>query len=109
MKQAQNPIHISATIEIRGVNPYVYISKENAELLKNNWKKPMPVLIQVNKKPNPPWQINMMPVGDGSFILYLHQDVRKASNTNVRDTVDIDIQFNDRYQNGPMHPMPEWF
>lgn len=56
-----------------------------------------------------PWQINMMPVGDGSFYLYLHDKVRKASHTKVGDTVTITIKFDEAYQNGPQHPIPTWF
>jgi hypothetical protein len=69
----------------------------------------MPVIIQVNGKPKEPWHINMMPVGDGDFYLYLHGDVRKASNTKVGDTITVDIRFDIEYQNGPQHPIPEWF
>jgi bacteriocin resistance YdeI/OmpD-like protein len=39
----------------------------------------------------------------------LHGDVRRASNTKVRDTVRVEIQFDAAYRNGPMHPMPSWF
>jgi uncharacterized protein YdeI (YjbR/CyaY-like superfamily) len=51
----------------------------------------------------------MMPVGDGSYYLYLHGDVRKASNTKVGDKVEVKIIFDEKYKNGPQHPMPEWF
>lgn len=51
----------------------------------------------------------MMPIGDGSFYLYLHGDVRKASQTKVGDTVKVDVSFDADYKQGPMHPMPEWF
>lgn len=69
----------------------------------------MPVLVQINGQPNPPWRINMMPVGDGSFYLYLHGEVRKASQTKVGDRVSVDVRFDDEYKNGPQHPMPPWF
>lgn len=51
----------------------------------------------------------MMPIGDGSFYLYLHGDVRKASQTGVGDTVTVEVNFDETYKNGPMHPMPDWF
>jgi len=51
----------------------------------------------------------MMPKGDGSFYLYLHGNVRKASDTKVGDTVEVEIKFDATYRNGPMHPMPREF
>jgi hypothetical protein len=41
--------------------------------------------------------------------LYLHGDVRKASNTKVGDTVNVEVKFDSSYKNGPLHPMPLWF
>lgn len=102
-------LKFSAVIEIRDGNPYVLVKKEQAEALQVDWKKPMPVIIQVNGEPNPPWHINMMPVGNGDFYLYLHGDVREASQTGVGDTVEVQIDFDTKYRNGPMHPMPKWF
>lgn len=103
------PLSFEATIEIRDGNPYVPVSKARATALQAGWKKPMPVLVQINGRPSPPWRINMMPVGDGSFYLYLHGDVRKASDTKVGDRVQVDVSFDETYKNGPMHPMPQWF
>jgi hypothetical protein len=51
----------------------------------------------------------MMPVGNGSFFLYLHGDVRKTSGTEVGDRVQVEINFDPSYRNGPQHPMPHWF
>lgn len=51
----------------------------------------------------------MMPVGDDSFYLYLHGDVRKASHTKVGDRVTVAVSFDTAYKNGPMHPIPAWF
>jgi hypothetical protein len=94
---------------IRDANPYVLVSAARAKALRAGWKRPMPVLVTVNGKPKPPWKINLMPVGDGRFYLYLHGDVRNASATKVGDLVDIAVRFDPRYRNGPMHPMPDWF
>jgi hypothetical protein len=94
---------------IRNGNPYVSVRKERAQLLKKGWKKPMPVLVRVNGLPKEAWRINMMPVGNGDFYLYLHGYVRKASNTNVGDRVTVEVTFDDTYRNGPQHPMPIWF
>ena len=51
----------------------------------------------------------MMPVGDGSFYLYLHGDVRRASGTKVGDRVRVEVGFDAEYRNGPQHPIPAWF
>jgi len=100
---------LTATIQIRGINPSVSISAANAARLKTRWRKPMPVLIQVNGQPKPAWPINMMPRGDGGFYLYLHATVRNASKTKVGDRVKIEIKFNPAYRNGPQHLMPPAF
>lgn len=96
-------------IKIRDGNPYVDVTAEQAEQLQPNWRKPMPVLIQVNGQPDPAWHINMMPTGTGNYYLYLHGDVRKASSTKVGDTVEVTVEFDQDYINGPQHPMPNWF
>ncbi len=101
------PLTFTATIQIIGVNPYVLVNEQQAQALQPGWRKPMPVLVQVNDQPNDPWHINMMPAGDGSFYLYLHGDVRKASGTQVGDTVTVHVQFDDAYQSGPTHSMPQ--
>ena len=102
-------LHFHTKIEIYNANPYVLVTAAQAKKLKSDWKKPMPVLVQINGEPKPPWQINMMPIGDGSFYLYLHGSVRKASNTKVGDSVAVDVSFDTDYKNGPTHPLPEWF
>lgn len=99
----------SAKIEIYNGNPYVLVSEDRAQKLKRGWKKPMPVLVQINGQPNPAWSINMMPIGDGSFYLYLHGDVRETSKTKVGDTVGVNVVFDEHYKSGPQHPMPDWF
>lgn len=102
-------LHYQAVIEIYNGNPYVLVTAEQAETLYKGWRKPMPVHVQINGQPKPAWPINMMPIGDGSFYLYLHGDVRQASKTKVGDTVIVDVSFDNSYKTGPMHPMPDWF
>src|SRR5437016_12287690 len=77
-----------ALIKIHGVNPYVLVSAKRTSILQSGWRKPMPVLVQINGQPQEPWPINMMPIGNGSFRLPLHEKVRKASNTGVGDRVE---------------------
>lgn len=98
-----------APIQIREGNPYILVSQTQAEKIKPQWRKPLPVLVQINGQPQPPWHINMMPLGTGEFYLYLHGDVRQASQTKVGDTVTVSIEFDEKYKNGPQHPMPDWF
>jgi len=102
-------IVFDSKIQIRGINPYVPVSADQAARIKRHWRKPLPVLVQVNGKPEPPWRINMMPAGDGSFYLYLHGEVLKASGTKVGDGVTIALQFDASYKPGPAHPIPNWF
>jgi hypothetical protein len=100
----------AAVVKIRGINPYVDISARRAGRLRRNWRKPMPVLIRINGKPaRKPWRINMMPAGNGSFYLYLHDSVRQASGTRVGDRVTVELDFDHAYRSGPLHPMPRWF
>jgi len=102
-------LRFRSLIEINGINPYVLVCADQAARLKSNWRRPMPVRVQVNGKPRTPWRINLMPVGDGDFFLYLHGDVRKASGTTVGDVASIILAFDDDYKGGPAHPMPPWF
>lgn len=104
------PLRFAAVIRIRGVNPYVGVSKRRAVKLQKNWRRPIPVRVRINGQPaKKPWRINMMPAGDGSFYLYLHQSVRDASATSVGDRVVVELDFDREYRNGPLHPMPRWF
>ena len=99
----------SAVIKIRGVNPFIHVSAPRASAIKPGWRKPLPILLRINGKPAKAWRVNMMPVGNGSFYLYLHGDIRKASGTAVGDRVRVKIEFDASYMNGPQHPMPRWF
>ncbi len=102
-------LSFTSVMKIYNCNPYIQVSAEQATSLKPGWRKPMPVLIRVNGKPTNAWQINMMPMGNGDFCLYLHGDVRKASKTKVGDTVKVEVRFDNSYKNGPLHAMPLWF
>jgi hypothetical protein len=102
-------LEFAAVIKTRNRNPYVLVSAVRAKAIKSGWRKPIPVLIRVNGKPERRWPINMMPVGNGDFYLYLHADVRRASQTSVGDRVRIEINFDVSYKNGPQHSMPIWF
>jgi hypothetical protein len=104
-----NTLRFRSMIEMNGINPYVLVSAKRAMRIRKGWRKPMPVLVRVNGKPEKAWRINLMPIGDGSFYCYLHGDVRNASRTKVGDTVSVELAFDDAYKNGPLHPMPSWF
>jgi hypothetical protein len=99
----------TARIEIRGINPFLMVSASRANAIKPAWRKPLPVLVRINGKPEVAWRINMMPAGDGGFYLYLHESIRKASGTGVGDRVKVEIDFDDGCRSGPQHPMPRWF
>ena len=73
------------------------------------WRRPLPVLVRINDKPQVPWQINLIPAGNGDFYLYLHETVRKASGTSVGNRVSVELSFYAYYRSGPQHRMPQWF
>src|SRR5258705_8760123 len=93
----------SAVIRIRDLNPYILVSASRAQAIKPDWRRPLPVLVRINGQPEKPWRINMMPVGNGSFYLYLHGDVRRASGKSVGDRVRAEVSFDASYRNGPLH------
>ena len=99
----------SAVIKIRESNPYIAVSAARANAVKPGWRRPLPVLLRINGAPENAWRVNMMPAGDGSFYLYLHGEIRKRSGTAVGDRVEVEIDFDAEYRNGPQHPMPGWF
>jgi len=102
-------IRFRSTIAIRGINPYVRVGVRRAARLKRGWRKPLPVLVRVNGKPESPGRVNLMPIGNGGFYLYLSGQLRKASAAEVGDVVTIAVRFDGEYQAGPAHPMPRWF
>ena len=102
-------MRFSSTIELNGINPFVRVSAARALRLRVGWRKPLPVRVRINGRPDEPWCINMMPSGDGEFYLYLHEVVRRASGTRVGDRVGVEIEFDESYKSGPAHPMPPWF
>lgn len=95
----------AAEIRIRGINPYVLVSAARARRLGEGWKKPMPVVVRLNGKPETGWRINMMPAGDGSFYLYLDAQIRKAAAAQVGDKVAVSVTFDAAYRTGPLHEM----
>jgi hypothetical protein len=60
-------LRFKSLIEIRDGNPYVLVSAARARRIKAGWRKPLPVLLQINGQPETPWRINMMPTGSGDF------------------------------------------
>jgi hypothetical protein len=102
-------VRISATVAVRGINPFVRVSAEHAQRLKADWRRPLPVVLRIAKLPQHCWTTNLMPVGDGSFYLYLHGPIRRAAAAGVGDRIRVELQFNAAYRHGPTHSMPKWF
>lgn len=102
-------LRFRSVIELNGINPYVLVSASRAARLRKGWRRTLPVRVRVNGRPERPWRVNLVPVGDGSFYLYLHGDVRKASGTRVGDAITVELEFDDEYRSGPVHAMPAWF
>ena len=69
----------------------------------------MPVAVRINRALDTLWRTNMMPVGEGAFNLYLHAQMRKASQTSVGDLVKLELWFDEAYVNGPQHLIPARF
>lgn len=98
-----------AIIEVRGINPFIRVTASRVAALKPGWRKSLPVLLRINRKPEEAHRTNMMPAGDGSFYLYLNGIVRTAAKAQVGDHVSVEMEFDTGYCNGPQHSMPTWF
>lgn len=105
---APRPVAFRSRIELDGINPFVRVGRHRAARLRPGWRKPMPVLVRIDGAPAEPWRINLMPKRDGSFSLYLHGKLRKASGAKVGDRVSIEIAFDGGYRPGPAR-MPPYF
>ncbi len=105
----QGVLVFDAVVRIRGVNPYVHVSAARARQVQPDWRRPMPVLVRIDHKPRTPWRINMMPIGNGGFFLYLHGNLRRASGTAVGTRVCVEVAFDHDYRGGPAEPLPAWF
>ena len=101
-------IRLSARIAITGINPYVPVNKAQANRIKPGWRKPLPILLRINDGKEI-WRTRLMPVGDGSFYLYLHGRMRSACKSRVGDMVTAVLRFDGAYKGGPADPMPAWF
>ncbi len=96
-------------VEIRGINPFVSVSASRVGRLKAGWRKPLPVLVRINRQPEEAWRTNLMPAGDGDFYLYMHGGMRAQAGVSVGSVVSVELAFDAGYRNGPQHPMPSWF
>lgn len=99
----------TSLIKLSGINPYVIVEAGIAEKLKPRWRRPMPVIARLDGHPRQGWRINLMPIGDGRFTLYLNGDVRREAAAKVGDSVAVELRFDDSYAGGPANPMPSWF
>ncbi len=99
-------IQFAAVIKLRFDNPYILLSKARHAALNRGWNRHIPVLVQLNGNPTPPWKINMMPIGGGRFYLYLHNDIRKPTGTAVGDRVEVTLWFDEAYKGGPLQEIP---
>lgn len=102
-------VDMTSRVLIVGVNPYVDVSVERVALLRPDWRKPLPVLVRLNDCPKTPWRTNLMPVGDGSFRLYLHGAMRASAKVEVGDKVRVGLEVDDAYYSDPANPVPRWF
>lgn len=102
-------ITFTSTIQLRGVNPFILVRRTQARAIRADWRRPLPVVVRINGRTTPDWRVNMMPVGDGSFYLYVHGAMRKATAAAVGDRVRVELRFDPAYRGGPQHPPPAWF
>jgi hypothetical protein len=102
-------LRIRSQMKTIGVNFYVMLSAKDVSQLRRNWRGPMPVHFRVNRTTDRTWRVNLMPLADGRYRLYLNGEVRRESNLRVGDVIDIEARFDESYRNGPLHPMPAWF
>lgn len=102
-------ITFDSRVRLRGVNPFILVTKAQVRLLRRGWRRTLPVTVRLNGRATPAWRTNLMPVGDGRFFLYLHGAMRKTGRTSVGDRVRIALRFDPLYRGGPQQPAPSWF
>lgn len=100
---------IHARVRIIGVNPHILLTSKQVSEIRKDWRGPMPVWFLVVGRSESLWSVNLMPVRDGTFRLYLNGTIRKASRVAVGDLVSIEVRFDEEYRGGPLHPMPSRF
>ncbi len=93
----------SAVIEIIGVNPYVLLPEEVLSgifMQAGKSKGPVPVKGKINGENF----IQTLVKYSGAWRLYLNTPMRKSTNTDVGDTVKIEITFDPAERTEPVHP-----
>lgn len=103
------PVLLRSVIRIRGVNPYIFVSRARVRTIREDWRGPLPVIVRLNGRRFLSWRTNMMSAGDGNYYLYLHGTIRRATETGVGDRVRVEIRFDRAYRGGPQEPTPRWF
>lgn len=99
---------VSARVRLAGINPFVAITAATSRKIAAGRRRPIPVCVRFGVAPKV-WRTNLMPMGDGTFRLYLHSGMRKAAGVVVGDKVTVVVSFDHGYRNGPAHPMPPAF
>lgn len=102
-------VTLRAVIRIRGVNPYILVSRASAGAIRPTWAKPLPVVVRLHAPRVPTLRTRLMPVGNGTFYLYLPGWFRHSTGTTVGDRIAVDLQFDRAYRGGPQERLPRWF
>lgn len=93
----------TATIEIIGINPFVYIPMavlESVFVQANKTKGKIPVKMKIDGHEFPQTLIKY----SGQWRLYLNTPMRKAAKKEVNDTAEFEIQFDPEERIIPAHP-----
>lgn len=93
----------TATIQIIGINPYVFLPQPVLDYLLKQFGKPrgqVPVKLIINKKEF----IQTLVKYAGEWRLYLNTPMRKAAGKDVGDKITIKIDYDAEERKTPMHP-----
>lgn len=99
----QKPVGFSATIDIIGINPFVFLPEEvlNAVFLQAGKDKgKIPVKITIDGHEFPQTLVKY----SGHWRLYLNMPMRQAAGKDVGDTAAFGIRFDPEERVVPMHP-----
>jgi hypothetical protein len=99
-------LSFKAKIEIIGVNPYVLLPDEVLNEIfrqSDKYKGTIPVRGTLNGSEF----IQTLVKYSGKWRLYLNTPMRKSTETDVGDTVQIEIEYDSRPRTIPMHPKLE--